>query len=84
LKWESVRERYPDSWILFEALEARSEEGKRRVDKVSVLDCYENSGEAIKAYKDLHKKEPNRELYVVHTKKEKLDIIERNWLGVRI
>ncbi len=34
------------------------------------------------AYRDIHKKEPQREQYVAHTKKENLEIQERKWLGV--
>ena len=77
MKWEAVREKYPDSWVLFEAIEAYSSNGKRIVDDLSVLNIFGDSSTALAAYKDIHKKEPNRELYVVHTDKEKIDIIER-------
>lgn len=78
------KKNYPISWVLFEALVAHSNNGKRIVDKISVLDSFEDSHIALGVYRDIHMKEPGRELYVVHTKKEKIDIIERKWLGVRL
>jgi hypothetical protein len=38
---------------------------------------------AMDEYSELHKQAPNRELYVLHTSREKLDIDERKWLGIR-
>ena len=29
MKWNEARKVYPNKWLLFEAIEARSEEGKR-------------------------------------------------------
>ncbi|MDI3548255.1 MAG: hypothetical protein PWR10_1907 [Halanaerobiales bacterium] len=84
MKWEGLRKKHPDSWVLFEAVQAHSNEGKRIVEDLSVLDIFNDSEEAIKAYRKLHKKEPQRELYVAHTKKENLEIQERKWLGVRV
>jgi len=84
MKWKGLREKYPDSWVLFEAVQAHSNEGKRIIDDIAVHDTYNDSDEAIKAYRDFHKKEPKRELYVAHTKKQDLEIQERKWLGVRL
>jgi hypothetical protein len=84
MKWKGLREKYPDSWVLFEAVQAHSNEGKRIVDDLAVLDTFNDSDDAIRAYRDLHKKDPGRELYVAHTKKQELEIQERKWLGVRI
>ncbi|MEJ6949977.1 hypothetical protein [Natronospora cellulosivora (SeqCode)] len=84
MKWKGLRQKYPDSWVLFEAVQAHSNDGKRIIDDIAILDTFNNSDEAINAYRDFHKKEPTRELYVAHTKKQKLEIQERKWLGVRI
>ncbi len=84
MQWKGLREKYPDCWVLFEAVQAHSNEGKRFIDDIAVLDTFNNSDEAIKAYRDFHKKKPRRELYVAHTKKKDLEIVERKWLGVRI
>lgn len=40
--------------------------------------------DAFNAYRKLHQKEPQRELYIAHTKKENLENLERKWLGVRL
>ena len=36
MKWEDVRDKYPNNWILLEAIEAHSVQEKRVVDKISV------------------------------------------------
>jgi len=78
MKWKDIREECTDSWILLEAIEAHSDQGKRVVDKLAVLNIYNNSDEAMTAYRELHKKNPERELYVAHTKNKDLEIEERN------
>lgn len=83
MNWETARETYKNSWVLFEAIDAHSNDGKRVVENLSVLDSFEDSKDALQVYKDIHKREPQRELYVVHTQKEVLEIIERKWLGIR-
>jgi hypothetical protein len=37
----------------------------------------------MQRYQELHQEAPERELYVLHTDREVLDIRERRWLGVR-
>ncbi|WP_238402942.1 hypothetical protein [Paenibacillus mesophilus] len=84
MNWETLRNHFPDQWVLFEAIEAHSDNGRRMVDRISVINNYDQSKEALEEYKLIHKKEPHRELYVAHTSKTELEIIERKWLGVRI
>ncbi|MFW5992370.1 MAG: hypothetical protein ACOCQN_04185 [Halanaerobiaceae bacterium] len=84
MKWQEVREKYPDSWVLFEAIEAHSESGKRKVDSISILNTFDDSDEATEMYRKIHKDNPQRELYIAHTQKEKLEIEERKWLGIRL
>ena len=83
MKWENVREKYPNTWVLIEALEAESLNGERIVKKISVLNYFENSEIAMKEYTEEHKKSPEKELYVCHTQNVTLQIKERNWMGVR-
>lgn len=41
-------------------------------------------GEATKNLSEqLHHEAPERELYILHTSRETLDITERRWLGIR-
>lgn len=84
MNWETLRSHFPDQWVLFEAIEAHSDNGRRMVDRISVINNYEQGKEALEEYKVIHKKEPHRELYVAHTSKTELEVIERKWLGVRI
>lgn len=83
MKWENVRNKYPDTWVLIEALEAISVEGERIINEISVINCFDNSEEAMAEYKREHKIAPNRELYIYHTQNEALQIKERIWMGVR-
>ncbi len=84
MKWSEVRDKYPDTWVLFEALEAHSENGKREIKDISILNTFDDSSKATKMYREIHKKNPQRELYVAHTQKKELEIRERRWLGIRI
>lgn len=83
MKWSEARVMYPDKWLLFEAIEAHSCEGRRFVDELSVINSYDKGQEALKAYAEKHKKDKSREMYVYSTKNEELLIEERSWIGVR-
>lgn len=83
MKWKDIRSRYPNRWLLLEALEARSEADKRLLEQIAVVDSFTDSETALKSYQDLHRQSPERELYVFHTDRNQLDITERRWLGVR-
>lgn len=48
MRWDEVREQFPNEWIVCEALKSRLEEGYWLVDEVAVIDrfdrfrrCYE-------------------------------------------
>ena len=83
MQWHQVREHYPNQWVLVEALQAHSEAGWRRVEELAVIGAFTDSVAALQAYIRLHHTAPARELYVVHTDREELDITERRWLGIR-
>lgn len=83
MKWTQVREHYPSRWLLVEAVQAHSEAGSRHVDDLAVLEEYGKSRDALADYLDHHRRFPQRELYIVHTDREQLDIDEREWLGLR-
>lgn len=83
MKWQEIRNHYPDQWLLVEAIKAHSESGKRVLDEIAVVSTFVDSVTAMKAYAELHHEKPERELYVLHTNREQLEIIERRWLGVR-
>ncbi|HAO22895.1 MAG TPA: hypothetical protein DCQ37_22065 [Desulfobacteraceae bacterium] len=60
-----------------------SDSDKRIPDQIAVINIFPDSPQAMKSYSSLHKESPERELYVLHTAREELDISERNWLGIR-
>lgn len=83
MKWQEIREHYPQQWLLVEALRAHSVKDQRILDDLAVLGCYSDSVTAMKGYRQRHQKSPQRELYVCHTTREILEITERRWLGIR-
>ncbi|MEK7784635.1 MAG: hypothetical protein AAB658_04290 [Chloroflexota bacterium] len=83
MKWQEIRNHYPQQWLLLEAIKAYSEAGKRILEQLSVVSAYPDSVAAMKGYTQLHRESPERELYVFHTNRETLDVAERRWLGIR-
>ncbi|MCT8136984.1 hypothetical protein H1D32_04060 [Anaerobacillus sp. CMMVII] len=84
MKWEEIRQAFPEQWILIEAVQAYTNENSERIlEEVTPLKKFSNSPDAMKVYQELHRKNPNRELYVLHTNRKSPNIIEKNWVGVR-
>jgi len=83
MTWQEIRSHYPKQWLLVEALKAHSEADKRILEELAVLDMFPDSALAMRRYAALHHEFPFRELYVLHTDRETLDITERRWLGIR-
>ncbi|MEA2559007.1 MAG: hypothetical protein QOH06_511 [Acidobacteriota bacterium] len=81
--WEEIRRQFPRQWLLVEAIAAHSAEGKRVLDDIAVLDAFQEAGSAMKSYQETHRRSPQREIYVVHTDRDALDIAEIDWLGIR-
>ena len=82
--WEEVKNVYPNQWVIIEAIEAYSEGDKRIIAQMTVVNNYqEDNNKALLQYLQLHRKHRERELYVVHTSRPELDIIEQKWIGVR-
>lgn len=84
MKYSDAREVYKNKWILFEAISAYSEVGKRIVTDLAVIKSYEKGNEALKDYAIYHKANKEKEYYVYNTINETLEIEERAWIGVRI
>lgn len=82
MKWTEARKTYPDKWLLFEAVEAHSENGKRIVDELSVINVYDDGRKALEDYAEKYKKDKTREMYVYNTKNEELRIEEKNRFGI--
>jgi hypothetical protein len=83
MRWQELREQYPDQWLIIEALEAHTEDQQRILDHILVVEECADGAEALARYQTLHRQFPQREFYFVHTARETLDIRERSWLGLR-
>ena len=83
MQWHEIRTHYHMKWLLIEAIKAHSESNKRILESLSVIGSYTDSETAMKAYIEMHRESPERELYVLHSSRETLDITERKWLGIR-
>lgn len=83
MRWQEIRNHHPRQWLLVEAIEARSESGKRILEQLAVVHAFPDSASAMQAYARLHRQAPERELYVFHTSRETLDLPERRWLGIQ-
>lgn len=83
MHWPEIRERYPERWLIIEALEAHTEEDRRHLDHIAVVELCSDGPKAFSRYRQLHHHYPSREFYFVHTARKDLDIRERQWLGIR-
>lgn len=84
MKWEDVRQAFPEQWVLVEAVQAyTNDESERILEEIAPLKKFSNSPEAMRAYQELHRENPTRELYVLHTNRENSNIKEKKWVGVR-
>jgi len=82
--WEEVKKAYPNQWVIIEAIEAHTEGDKRIIAQMTVVDNFQDdNNKALLHYLQLHRKHREKELYVVHTSRPELDIIEQRWIGVR-
>ena len=83
MQWTKVRECFPKTWVLIEAIAAHDENDKRILDEIAVVDRFDESGTAWKAYSQLKTRYPQRELLIAHTMNEILDITIQHWAGFR-
>ncbi len=84
MEWADERKKYKNEWVIIEAINARTQDDNRIIEQLTVVDTFntDNNG-ALRKYVELHENHPERELYVVHTSREQLNIKERRWTGVR-
>jgi hypothetical protein len=83
MNWKQVRATYPKKWLLIEAIKAHTKSDQRILDQIAVLGAFSTSKTALQKYARIHHEAPMRELYVFHTSREKLQVVERRWVGVR-
>lgn len=81
--WHEIRERYPNQWLLVEAIDAYTAGDRRVLNHLAVVGTFTDSTEAFQKYQELHRESRDRELYVFHTSREHLDVTEHVWMGIR-
>jgi hypothetical protein len=84
MRWDEIRQRYPDQWLLVEALDAHTEGDQRILNQLAVVDTFTDSTQALRRYQELHHESREREIYVFHTSREQLRVTEQKWLGIRL
>lgn len=84
MQWGEIREQHPSQWLLIDAVEAHSEDGWRILDDLQVVESFLDVKVAWERYKELHRAAPSRELYLLHTDREQIEISEVRTLGLRI
>lgn len=84
MTWEDIKKAHPNQWLIIEAIEAHTEGEKRLLDNITVVETFQNdNNRAMLEYVKLHRRHRERELYVVHTSREELGILEQRRIGVR-
>lgn len=51
MNWETLINHFPDRWVWFEAIEAHSDNRRRMIDRISLINNYDQSKEALDEYK---------------------------------
>lgn len=82
MNWNEIKCNFTNKWLLIEAIEAHTENNKRILDNIAVIDSFEDSSKAIKNYAKLHRENKARELYVVHASRKELDIFIQHRIGI--
>ncbi|WP_150269623.1 hypothetical protein [Paenibacillus tepidiphilus] len=83
MKWEEITDLHPGRFVLVEAIKASSSNRVRQLEDMAVIQDYDNPQEAWSGYKELHKLHPARELYVFHTSRSYVEVVEEFFSGVR-
>ena len=81
MKWNEVRKTYPNKFIVFESLNQLENNNVLNVTDLTIIDVFDELGEAFKYYSKIHKEDKSKPLNIGDTKKEKL-IYKVRRLGV--
>lgn len=83
MQWDEIRCHFQHQWLVVEVMKAHSENGKRILEDMSIVNTYPDGSAAMKGYSQLHREFPQREFYFVHTDRKTIEIEERFSLGIR-
>ncbi|WEK53262.1 MAG: hypothetical protein P0Y55_11750 [Candidatus Cohnella colombiensis] len=82
MKWGEITELHPGRFVLVEVIIASSNNCVRQLKDISFIQDYDNPQEAWSDYKHFHKLHPSRELYVFHTSRSDVEVVEEFFSGV--
>lgn len=83
MKWGEIAELHPGRFVLVEAIKASSNNRVRQLEDMAVIQDYDSPQEAWSGYKHFHKLYPARELYVFHTSRTDVVVVEEFFSGIR-
>lgn len=83
MKWQEIRQLFPEQWVILEAFDAHTENDERVISVMSVVDTTNDGQEAFKLYGRWQKQFPHREFFFYHTHHPLLKIKERQVVGLR-
>ncbi|WP_160045595.1 MULTISPECIES: hypothetical protein [Paenibacillus] len=83
MKWGEITELHPARFVLVEAIKASSNNHVRQLEDMAVIQDYDNPQDAWSGYKHFYKLHPTRELYVFHTSRRDVEVVEEFFSGVR-
>ncbi|WP_449354875.1 hypothetical protein ACUL41_00885 [Virgibacillus natechei] len=76
MKWEEVREQFPNSCVLVEAIKAETCGEQREIEELAVISHFKDGNDAWKAYKKIHAEDRSRELYIFHTNNADITVLD--------
>ncbi|BFH52703.1 hypothetical protein PMJ6TS7_27180 [Paenibacillus melissococcoides] len=82
MKWIEITGALPERFVLVEAIKASSNNRMRYLEDLSVIQEYDNPQEAWSGYKHFHKLHPSRELYIFHTSRTDVEMVEEFFSGI--
>ena len=75
MKWQQVREQFPDQWLLFADVDSYITDDKRRIIReLAPIQAYDGFYDALAHHHKLHKKNPQQRYYVYHTSNDEIHI----------
>lgn len=83
MKWEEITELHPSRFVLVEAIKTSSNDRFRRLEDLAIIQDYDDPQDAWNGYKHFHRLHPTRELYVFHTSRTDVGVVEQFFSGVR-
>jgi hypothetical protein len=82
MTWQEIRDKYPDRWVVVEALGAFTQDGQRVIPNLQPIAVFgEDWREAWNAYEALHRADKWREYYPLHPDRQELNIGVLNNIG---